>query len=64
MSGAHGMEMSPAPLSTTPFTMGAISAASVGGVSPMSGNPSRAKERVKPPMSYMTPLGMPVVPPV
>ncbi len=64
ISGAHGIEMSPPPASMMPFTSGAMSVASVGAARPSIGRPSWANDWVRLPMSYITPLGMPVVPPV
>ncbi len=60
ISGQAGMEIRWSADSTSP----AISAASVGGARPSIGYPASTNPFVIPPMAYITPLGIPVVPPV
>ena len=64
ISGAHGIETIWVPAPTTPATIGATSAASSGGASPIRGSPPVTWAFVSSPIAYITPLGMPVVPPV
>ena len=64
ISGAHGIEISWLPPSTAVLTMSATSPASDGGATPSSGKPLAIRPAAMPPFAYITPLGMPVVPPV
>ncbi len=64
ISGAHGIDTTSLPVSATPLMIGPTSAASSGGATPSSGNPLAISPRVIPPIVYITPFGMPVVPPV
>ena len=64
ISGAPVIDTLFRPASCRPVTSGAIASADAGGSMPRAGNPSVQKNLVMPPMSYMTPFGIPVVPPV
>ncbi len=64
ISGAAGIDTNVLPFTDAPAIISPMESASSGAARPSIGNPSITKPRVMPPMSYITPLGMPVVPPV
>ena len=64
MSGAQGIDTMREPCSTAPLTSSATPAAEAGGSRPTIGKPCMMNPSARPPVWYITPFGIPVVPPV